>query len=59
MKWQTNNGCFLQVGVGYMDVYESIIKGLQEAISYESGNGSARIVKYTDTPVPDYHAKQI
>lgn len=33
-----------------MDVYESIIKGLQEAISYESGNGAARTVKCTDIP---------
>lgn len=42
-----------------MDVYESIIKGLQEAVSYESGNGTARTVKCTDTPAPDYDAKQV
>ncbi len=40
-----------------MDVYESIIKGLQEAISYERGNGTARTVKCTDTPASDYDAK--
>lgn len=33
-----------------MNVYESIIKGLQEAISYEGGNGTARTVKCTETP---------
>lgn len=40
-----------------MNVYESIVKGLQEAISYESGSGAARTVKCTVSPVPDYHAK--
>lgn len=33
-----------------MNVYESIIKGLQEAISYNSSNCSARTAKCTDTP---------
>lgn len=33
-----------------MYAYESIIKGLQEAISYDSNNCSARTVKCTDTP---------
>ena len=42
-----------------MNAYESIIKGLQEAISYESGNGTARTVKCTVNPAPDYDAKQI
>lgn len=42
-----------------MNAYESIIKGLQEAISYESGNGTARTVKRTVNPAPDYDAKQI
>ena len=40
-----------------MSAYESIIKGLQEAISYESGNGTARTVKCTDTHALDYNAK--
>ena len=31
-----------------MNVYESIVEGLQEAISYESGSGNARTVKCTD-----------
>lgn len=54
-----DNGCFLQVGVGYMDVYESINKGLQEAISYESGNGAARTVKCTDIPCTRLSCKAI
>ena len=28
-----------------MSVYESIIKGLNEAIEYESGTGNARVVR--------------
>ena len=39
-----------------MNAYESIIKGLQEAISYESGNGTARTVKCTVNPAHDYDA---
>ncbi|MEE1370425.1 MAG: helix-turn-helix domain-containing protein [Acutalibacteraceae bacterium] len=42
-----------------MNVYESIVKGLQEAISNESGNGTAYTVKCTVNPAPDYDAKQI
>lgn len=42
-----------------MNVYESIVKGLQIAISYDSSNCSARTAKCTDTPASDYDAKQI
>lgn len=42
-----------------MSAYESIVEGLQEAIFYESGNGTARTVKCTDTPASDYDAKQV
>lgn len=42
-----------------MNVYESIVKGLQEAISHENGNGTAYTVKCTVNPAPDYDAKQI
>lgn len=42
-----------------MNVYESIVKGLQEAISYENGNGTARTVKCTVNPSHDSGAKQI
>lgn len=33
-----------------MDVYESIVKWLQKAISYDSSHCSARTAKCTDTP---------
>lgn len=33
-----------------MNAYESIIKVLQEAISYENDNGTSRTVKCTDIP---------
>ena len=33
-----------------MSVYESIIKGLNEAIEYEKGEGKARVVKCTVNP---------
>ena len=42
-----------------MSVYESIIKGLNEAIEYESGTGNARVVKCTVNPVPDFQAEEI
>ena len=42
-----------------MNVYESIVKGLQEAISNENGNGTARTVKCTVNPSHDYGVKQI
>lgn len=42
-----------------MSIYESIIKGLNEAIDYENGKGTARVTKCTVNPAPDYDATQI
>jgi putative transcriptional regulator len=42
-----------------MNVYDSIVKGLNEAIDYEKGHGNARKAKCTVAPVPDFNAKQI
>ena len=42
-----------------MSVYESIIKGLNEAIDYENGKGKARVVKCTVNPAPEFNAQQI
>lgn len=42
-----------------MSVYESIIKGLNEAIEYENGRGSARVTKCTVNPAPEFTSKEI
>lgn len=42
-----------------MSVYESIIKGLNEAVDYEKGKGTAKVTKCTVNPAPDYDADQI
>ena len=42
-----------------MGVYESILKGLQEAVDYENGNGEARVTKCTVNPAPEFNAQQI
>lgn len=42
-----------------MSVYESIIKGLNEAIEHQSGAKPARSVKLTITPVPNFDAGEI
>lgn len=42
-----------------MSVYDNIIQGLNEAIEYEKGNISARKVKCTVNPVPDFTAEEI
>ena len=42
-----------------MGVYESILKGLNEAIEYEAGKGKARVTKCTVNPAPEYDSKQI
>ncbi len=42
-----------------MSVYESIIKGLNEAIAYENGEGNARVVKCTVNPAPEFNAEEI
>ena len=42
-----------------MGVYESIIRGLNEAIDYENGKGTARVTKCTVNPAPEFDAKEI
>lgn len=42
-----------------MSVYESIITGLNEAIDYEKGKGTARVMKCTVAPIPDFTAEEI
>lgn len=42
-----------------MGVYESIIKGLNEAVDYENGKLTARTTKCTVNPAPEFDAKQI
>ena len=42
-----------------MSVYESIIKGLNEAIQYENGQGKAKVTKCTVNPAPEFDAQQI
>ncbi|MDE6003834.1 MAG: helix-turn-helix domain-containing protein [Oscillospiraceae bacterium] len=42
-----------------MNVYDSIIQGLNEAIEYEKGNLQARTVKISIAPLPDINSNQI
>ncbi len=42
-----------------MSVYESIMQGLNEAVEYEKGNLSAKAVKCTVNPVPDFNSSEI
>lgn len=42
-----------------MGLYDSITKGLTEAIEYEKGNVSAKKVKVTVTPADDFSPKEI
>ena len=42
-----------------MSVYESIIKGLNEAVDYESGKGKARVTKCTVNPAPEFSSQEI
>ena len=42
-----------------MDVYKSIIAGLNEAVGYEKGTVKARTAKCTVNPVPDFNAQEI
>ena len=42
-----------------MSVYESIIKGLSEAVEYEKGSGKARTAKCTVNPAPEFTAQEI
>lgn len=42
-----------------MNVYKSIITGLNEAIDHEKGNGKARVMHCTVAPVPTFSAEEI
>ena len=42
-----------------MDVYKSIITGLNEAVGYEKGTVKARKVKCTVNPAPDFSTQEI
>lgn len=42
-----------------MRVYDSIMTGLQEAIEYEEGRGTAKVVKISVAPLPDFSAEDI
>ena len=42
-----------------MSVYDSIVKGLNEAIEYEKGSGTARVMTCTVAPVPAFSADEI
>ena len=42
-----------------MGLYDSITKGLTEAIEYEKGNVSAKKVKVTVTPADDFSPKVV
>jgi putative transcriptional regulator len=42
-----------------MNVYESIIQGLNEAIDYEKGEKTARSTRVTITPPPEVSADEV
>ena len=42
-----------------MNVFDSIMTGLQEALDYEEGKGSARTAKITVEPLPELTASDI
>ena len=42
-----------------MDVYKSIMQGLNEAVEHQQGKGNARTVKMKIRPVPDFAACEI
>ena len=42
-----------------MDVFESIVTGLQEAIDYEDNKITAKTTKITVKPLPDISAEEI
>lgn len=42
-----------------MNVYESIVQGLNEAIEYEKGNLNAKTVKMSIAPLPDIESTQV
>ena len=42
-----------------MNVYDSVMKGLNEAVEFEAGKGKARVEKCTVRPVPNFSAEEI
>lgn len=42
-----------------MNVFDSIMKGLEQSVDYENGNGKARITKMSVQPLPDVTADEI
>ena len=42
-----------------MNIYESIMKGLNEAVEYEKGNNTARKVRCTIAEIPDISPEEI
>ena len=50
---------FDEAGLTNMDVYKSIMTGLNEAVEYEKGTVKARKAKCTVNPVPDFNAQEI
>lgn len=42
-----------------MNVYESIMKGLNDAIEFEKGEKTARSVRMTILPPPDISATEV
>lgn len=42
-----------------MSVFESIVKGLNEAVEYENGKGKARTAKCTVNPAPEFTSQEI
>lgn len=42
-----------------MNVYESIMQGLTEAVEYEKGNLKASSVKLSVTPIPDFKGSEV
>ena len=42
-----------------MSVFKSIVKGLNEAVEYESGKGKARVARCTVNPAPEFSSQEI
>ena len=53
------NLCPIRKGDNVMNVFDSIMTGLQEALDYEEGKGTARTTKLSVEPLPDLSANEI
>ena len=53
------NLCSIRKGDNVMNVFDSIMTGLQEALDYEEGKGTARTTKLSVEPLPDLSANEI